>query len=142
MGTQAELVLVNDRAKISTLIEFVETFGEMHDLPMKLVFHLGLCLDELVTNVISYGFEDEDRHEIVVRLDLEGRQLTAQVIDGGLAFDPFAEAAEADTESDVDDRAIGGLGVHFVKTFMDTYDYRRDGERNIVTLGKTLPAPR
>ncbi len=131
---QVEIEISNSLDEIPGLAETVEAFGEEHDLPAKLVFQLNLTLEELVTNVICHGYDDDGVHAIHVRLALADGMITAEVEDDGRPFDPFADAAPPDLEQDLDDRPIGGLGVHLVRSFMDEVSYRREGDRNRVRL--------
>jgi hypothetical protein len=54
-----------------------------------------------------------------------------------VAFDPFS-LATPDTNLPLEERSIGGLGVHFTRTLMSAYGYRREGDRNRVELRKSL----
>ncbi|MBF0393036.1 MAG: ATP-binding protein [Alphaproteobacteria bacterium] len=133
----AELVLGlnNDLAEIHRLAERVEGFCEEAGLPMKTVFNLNLALDELLTNTMSYG----GAKTVLVRIGLAPGRLSVVLEDDGIPFDPFHEAAEPDLDLGIDERPIGGLGVHFVKKMMSTTAYARQGEHNIVTLTMDLP---
>jgi anti-sigma regulatory factor (Ser/Thr protein kinase) len=131
---QVEIELSNSLDEIPGLAETVEAFGEEHDLPAKLVFQLNLALEELVTNIVCHGYDDDGAHAIHVRLALADDMITAEVEDDGRPFDPFADAAPPDLEQNLDDRPIGGLGVHLVRSFMDEVSYRREGDRNHVRL--------
>ena len=61
----------------------------------------------------------------------------ATIIDDGIAFNPF-DAPAPDTTLALEDREIGGLGVHIVRTMMDEVFYERDGNKNVVTVSKQL----
>lgn len=136
-STALDVTLRNDLAELERLAALVEMWVDRNDLPPDLAFYLNLVLDELLTNTISYGYPAGGDHEIAVALDLREGEVFVRLADDGLPFDPFTEAPEPDLESDVDDRPIGGLGVHFVNTFMDDRSYRRDGDRNVIELRKT-----
>ena len=64
----------------------------------------------------------------------EGGRVTAEVEDDGRPFDPFADAPTPDLEQSLDERPVGGLGVHLIRSFMEEVGYRREGERNLVSL--------
>jgi len=134
MTATLEVALAAHLEEIGRLAERVEAFGEENDLPMKVVFNLNLAFDELITNVISYGLDANADAPIIVRLSLADGILVAEIEDAGRPFDPFEDAPDPDTESDVADRPIGGLGVHLVKTLIPQVGYRREGDRNRVTL--------
>jgi sigma-B regulation protein RsbU (phosphoserine phosphatase) len=134
------MVIANDVAELERLAEMVDMFIEKHGLPEKLAFNLNVCLDELITNIISYGYDDEDAHEIQVEFVYDGREFVTHIIDDAKEYNPFIEAPIPDLDLDVDDRPIGGLGVFLVKEFMDGTDYVHEGGRNVTTLRKTISA--
>lgn len=129
--------LTNEMTEIDRFGQLLEEFGERNDLPQKLVFQLTLAFDELLTNTISYGFPNGGRHTIRASVRLEEERLVAEIIDGGIAFNPL-DRETPDTTLSIEERKIGGLGVHFVRTFMDEIEYRRDGGHNRITMAKSL----
>lgn len=133
-----EMVLRNDLSELERLAAAVDDFIERNDLPPDLSFKFNLCFDELITNTVSYGYGDAGPHEIWVRMEADGTELRAEVEDDADAFDPFAEAPPPDLTSDVDDRRVGGLGVFLVQKTMDHASYRREGDRNLILLSKTI----
>lgn len=114
-------------------------FGEQQGWAPDLAYQVELVVEELCVNIVSYG-TDDGSHRIEVRMGCTPSLLTIDIIDDGIAFDPFTEAPPPDLDSEVEDRPIGGLGVHFVKTMMDEVEYRREGGRNHVTLRKRREA--
>ncbi len=129
-----KLTLAAELGELSRLAEAVEAFGETHGLPPGAVFKLNLCFDELITNAVSYGFENLDEAELTVALAVEGGAVVAQIRDNGRPFDPFNEAPEPDVGAGIDERPVGGLGVLLVRESMDEIGYERRDGRNIVTL--------
>ncbi|MEY2680903.1 MAG: anti-sigma regulatory factor, partial [Pseudomonadota bacterium] len=77
--------------------------------------------------------------QFVVSIQRLGDELNIVIEDDGIPFDPFS-LAEPNLELSLDERAIGGLGVHFTRTLMDTYRYQRLDGRNRVELTKSLVA--
>ncbi len=129
--------LTNELSEVDRFGRLFEEFGERNDLPQKLVFQLTLAFDELLTNTISYGFPDGGQHTIKATIMLDGERLVAEIVDTGIAFNPL-DRETPDTTLSIEERNIGGLGVHFVRTFMDEVEYRRDGEENRITMAKSL----
>ncbi len=127
----------NDVRELDRIADIVQDFCVRNALSPSLGYQLTLVLDELLTNVISYGYEDDAEHVIELTISLGDGLLTIEGGDDGKAFDPF-EVQEPDLEGPVEDRPIGGMGVHFVKTIMDTIAYRRRGGRNHLTMSKNL----
>jgi len=136
-----ELHLRNDLAELDRLHTAVEGFGSQHGLPRRVVFELNLALDEWVTNIVEYGYEDADAHTIAVSLQLDsrdsGRVVHIEVEDDARAFNPL-EVAPPRLDVPIEDRSIGGLGIHFVRRCMDAVAYERVGGRNRLLLQKLV----
>ena len=70
-------------------------------------------------------------------LALEGDELTIRVEDDGRAFDPL-QAPPPDLDLPLEERPVGGLGIHIVRSVMDAVEYQRRGGRNVLTMRKTI----
>lgn len=126
------------------LSEIVRHFGAWHGVPEETVFVVNLSLDELVTNIVVHGGKCEPRvHEIVLRLQTEKDKVRVEIEDDGRAFNPLEASAPA-LNASLQDRDLGGLGIHLARSLMDQILYRRVGQRNLLTLTKSVhrtPAP-
>ena len=131
----ATLQLTNRTHELEQLVHGLSDFCSQERVPDDILQTMRLALEEVVTNVIHHGCKPERRHTIDVRLSWDSGEFTAIVADDGRPFDPLAHP-EPNTELAVEDRPIGGLGVHFVKTVMDHVEYARRDGKNIVTLSK------
>jgi len=130
-------VFVNQRTEIERVVEFAERFGEEHQLPAELVMTIHLVLDEVVANIINHAYDDAAEHQIRVTLALEDSELGIRVEDDGRAFDPLA-APPPDLDLPLEERPVGGLGIHIVRSVMDAVEYQRDGGRNVLIMRKTI----
>ena len=133
------LILKNDLSELARIAEEIESHGEACGWPTKWILNLNLSLDELITNTVSYGYQDTDEHEIRVTLTERNGALVVVVEDDGMAFDPLTSAPVPDPEADMEERPIGGLGVYFVKTLMDEVAYERVDNCNRITLIQRTP---
>ena len=106
--------LKSNLSELNTLCRHLEDCGHDMELPQKCPFEINLGLDELFTNIISYGYEDDSEHQIKFSLAKEAETLVVQVEDDGRPFNPL-EAAGPETSQDLDSINIGGLGIHLVK---------------------------
>ncbi len=132
-----ELMIENDLAQLAVVRDQVESFAKRENLSHEVGFAAKLALEELLTNTISYGYGDKSAQFIDIRLEVRGDHLIIRTADDGLAFDPRT-AKEPNTQSSLEDREIGGLGVHLVKNLMDGFEYRHKDGKNHVTLRKRL----
>jgi len=133
-GSSASITIDNAIDEMAKVVDLVEAFGAAHDIPQAIRNDLNLCLDELLNNTISYGYDDEGHHGIVVTLSLTDGRLMAQIQDDARPFDP--RQATPVPEGSLRSRQVGGVGLHFVKTLMDEVGYVRVGPRNVVTIAK------
>ena len=118
------------------LPEFVETVtGQVKIDPLDTA-NLNLALEEAVANVISYAYPEGTDGLVTIDACVEGNKVTFVITDNGKAFDPTAKE-ELDVTAGVEERPIGGLGIHLIRTIMDTVNYERKGEQNILTITKT-----
>ncbi len=137
MRNELTVTLANRLPEIERLGGLLESFCREQGLPGKLAAEFNLALDEILTNIISYGYPEPGEHAIRVRLVLEAGTLEAVVEDDGVPFNPLT-AAEPDTSAGLDDRQIGGLGILIVKKLMDSVAYERAGGKNILVLKKRI----
>lgn len=129
--------LKNRDTELQRFNQLMTEFGEKHGIPEETLFRVRLALDEVLVNVVRYAYEDEEDHVIHVVARWDGEQITIEVQDDGKPFNPL-EAPEPDTDGSLDEREIGGLGIHLARTMMDSLSYNREIDTNILTL-RTAP---
>lgn len=130
----------NNLSELKKLASDIESFAITYQLPPKIIYALNLCLDEVLTNIISYGL-DNKLEDPTIQLDLSfnNNQVIAKISDPGIPFNPLKTAPPApDTHSSIEDRNIGGLGVYFLEQYMDNVEYNRSDNHNILTLIKNI----
>ena len=134
------LVLKNDSFELARLAAAFDEFADEHQVAPEARFQLQLCLEEMVLNVINYGFDDDGDHEIRIDFEfqIDSRVITVRILDDGRKFDPLSQAPEPDVDASLENRTVGGLGVHFVRTFMDEARYRHEDGKNLLTLTKNV----
>jgi len=159
------LTLANDLAEIPRAAAELESWAESLELPMPDLMALQLALEETITNVINHGYRDqppgtrsftveisaaqsgtgvppvsdEASRLVVSASPASGSADTVRLVitDDAPAYDPLARP-EVDTSLPLEDRPIGGLGVHLVKKLMTHAAYARRDGRNILTLERVL----
>src|SRR5438093_1144496 len=129
----SDITLRNHRGELARLGTELERFGEAHHLTSDDVCMINLVLDEIVANVIRHAHDDGGEHDIAIRLALDGRKLTIEVADDGMPFNPL-DAPPPNLDLPIEERPIGGLGIHIVKSLVETIGYRREHDRNHLTL--------
>jgi sigma-B regulation protein RsbU (phosphoserine phosphatase) len=132
-----EIRVHNKLSELDSANQALTEFGRRHGLPESVLHDLNLIVGELLTNIISYGYTDDGEHEITVRLSVESEEIRVEVEDDGKPFNPL-EVPEADTTRSLDERAVGGLGIHLVRKLTDGLEYRRHEGKNLLAMRKRL----
>ena len=116
----------------------VDALAEAEDWAPELLFQIRLVLEEVGTNIMKYGYDEESEREKEVHITVtsERRSLTMEIVDDGKPFDPLSDAPPPDLDSELEDRPIGGLGVYLVRKLVDEANYRREDGKNKLTLIK------
>jgi len=120
-------------AELTRLCQEVGAFLAEEAVPKAAAYAIELVLEELIANVISYAYDDAKTHEVGVRVALEQGYGVVQIEDDGRPFDP-RDVPEADVREPLEDRAVGGLGLHLVRRMVESMDYRRAGGKNCVEV--------
>ena len=132
-GATPRLTLVNDLRQVSLLTGFVDRVREEYDLTPALAARINLALEEAVCNVIMYAYPEGTAGTMDLDAVREGNQLRFTLADRGKAFDPTA-VPEANLSASLEDRPIGGLGIHLVRSIMDSISYSRLDGKNVLTM--------
>lgn len=117
---------------LSQAIEFVEEVADRFELAIKKKFGLLIAVEEAFVNVCHYAYPDAEG-EVSIACTTEGTELVIEIADAGAPFDVLS-LPDPDTTSDLMDRQIGGLGVHFIRTLTDQVSYRRANGQNILKM--------
>jgi sigma-B regulation protein RsbU (phosphoserine phosphatase) len=128
----------NDLAEIGGLLDAFEEFADQHGVPLKFSRKFLIALDDLVNNVISYGYEGMDgEHTVRIRARVADDVVSVVIEDDGRPFNPLQQA-RPDVEASLEEREIGGLGIHLVREILNEVHYERRGERNVLTMSARL----
>ena len=132
------ITLKNQLSEVVKLEKILEEFGRNQDISQEILSSMNLALEEILTNIISYGYQDTDEHDISLRLAIQGKEFLAEVEDDGTPFNPI-EAQDPEITLPIEDRPIGGLGIYLTKKMMDGIDYERREGKNRLRLKKMIP---
>jgi serine/threonine-protein kinase RsbW len=129
--------LKNDLSELETLCQHLNKFGQTSGLSEACITDINICLDELFTNIVSYGFVDDLEHVVRFAINLEDCVLKLNIEDDGIPFNPI-EQKDPEIPADLIDVRIGGLGIHIVRKLMDNFRYKRERGKNKMTLKKFI----
>ena len=127
------LYMHNDIQQVSRIEEWLGHIGNKYNLQPALIPNLNLALEEAFTNVALYAFPKGSYGSIELSASCNGNEISFVLSDRGKEFDP-TNAPDADISATLEDRRIGGLGIHLVRQIMDSVSYERKDGKNILTM--------
>ncbi len=137
MSERLSLYIKNDLGEIARMSHEIASWCHAQALPEEVEFQIDLVLDELVSNVIRHGLKDDHEHVIDVSLSCQGDELIIEVVDDGVPFNPL-DSPIPDINKPIEERRIGGLGIHLVRQIMDNLAYERREGKNRLHMKKRL----
>lgn len=137
MENQFSISLKNNISEVARLAEFIETLCEKNKLKSSSIFEINLVLEEIFVNIIMHGFNDTKQHLIEICISIDSNAFFAQIIDDGIEFNPLNYIKD-DRTAPLEEKGIGGLGIHIIKKYMDKIKYERIENKNILSINKLL----
>ena len=138
MGIQNYSFELNSQlSDLKALNQHLINFGRIIELSELSISEINICLDELFTNIVLYGFNDDLKHKIKFTMTVDDNILTATIEDDGVPFNPLKKKA-VELPTNVEDAEIGGLGIHITKKLVDKISYKRKRGINRVTVRKNI----
>ena len=131
--------LKSELSELKALFQHINCFGQVFGLPESLMSEINICLDELFTNIVLYGLDDDLEHFIMFNISLHGNAVIVNISDDGIPFNPLTKK-DPELATDINKAQIGGLGIHIVKKLMDDIRYERKRGKNRLTLKKYIHA--
>jgi serine/threonine-protein kinase RsbW len=133
MSTRLTRKITNELFDLESLMNATTNFLEDHGVDGQTVYKVNLALEEMITNIIKYGYDDYNSHDIDVCLEILPDEIVAVIEDDGHAFDPLAQE-KRDEPATLEEKKPGGLGIHLIKQLVGNMSYRRDGTRNVLEI--------
>lgn len=135
MSNKKIIVIKNEKTELNRVWEEVQSFCEENQIFKSDQQKVELALDEILINIIKYGYPDKKTHEIEIYLDVIDRETwIIQIIDDGIPFDPTEKTEPASISLDLEDRPLGGLGIFLVKSLFNEVEYHREASQNILKI--------
>ena len=137
MAGKLSVNLENRLDEIQRVDTAVEEFAEQVGLPFDVCFQIRLSIEELFTNIVNYGYEDSDVHEVQITVEALDKRVEIGIIDDAKEFNPLTRAEKEQPDS-LEDMDIGGQGIVLIKAYMDEIDYEYADGKNKLKLVKYL----
>ncbi len=123
----------NSLSELDKISEIIEKVLGQFSIDSQYEFNLRLCLDEILTNTITYGYPDGKHGEIEMEFRFDSPILYLKISDDAVEFNPLT-VAEPDLNSVIEERKIGGLGIYFVRKLTKSQHYERKSGKNVLSL--------
>jgi len=139
---KSRLIVQADSAAMRQVDSFVAAFVKEQAVAADEAACILIVLEELITNLMKYGYPDRSnpgQAEIV--LSLNGGRLEIEFIDDGCEFDPFAGPLPT-LDRSLEERPIGGLGLHLLRALTDEAHYERRNETNVIRISRIVASTR
>jgi len=136
------LILPGKLDSLGEIRKYVKSAATEAGLEKKVSYKLCLAVDEIATNIITHGYNENGLEgNISVKTEIDEKSLTVYIEDTAKPYDPTTKEAvtEEDLQKSLEERPIGGLGVHLAYQSVDKFVYERIGDRNrnILIVNKT-----
>ncbi len=137
MEDALEISLVNDLREIANVAGQIDEFCAERNFAPQIGHAVNLSIEEILTNRISFGYDDDEQHRIEIIVRVEESQLVVAIVDNSAPFD-LSATAENDGEESAEEgeELLAGLGLFLVNQVMDSVEYRRKNECNILIMTK------
>ena len=136
-GDELRIELAPKVSLLTSIAEMVEAFGEANSIPDQQIFLVNLEIDELITNYVRHSIRNVTRPRMQLTLRVHEDKLVLVILDTGPPFNPLT-APEPDLKKDLDDREMGGVGLHLVRSYCDRIHYELVDGYNRLTLEHKL----
>jgi anti-sigma regulatory factor (Ser/Thr protein kinase) len=123
----------NTFAEIESLCDEINKLAQDNSFSEQIIFCLNVCLEEMLTNIVKYGYDDEHEHEIEIFLEIDNEIITLTIIDDGHEFNPL-EVEIPDVNTDIRHRQVGGIGIFLTCKMANKVTYDRKDDKNQLTV--------
>jgi len=133
MGSYHTFKIKNTFSEVEQLCAEINKLTQKNNFSEQLIFCLNVCLEEMLTNIVKYSYDDDAGHEIEMRLEIANEIITLTIIDDGHEFNPL-EAEKPDINSDIKHREVGGIGIFLTCKMANNITYARKDDKNILKI--------
>ncbi|HOD97696.1 MAG TPA: ATP-binding protein [Syntrophales bacterium] len=141
MDTSTGIVVPAQLVYLQKMLDFVTSFTKKAGFDLKRIHEIELCVEEVLVNIFNYAYPATTGDVALVFQPGPEDTLEIRIQDTGIPFN-ILSVNDPDINAGIDERQIGGLGIFFVRQLMDRVEYRRDHDRNILSLFVKMPPQR
>lgn len=126
--------LVGGLSGVSRLVEEVRDSLQAADAPLPLISKFEIAVEEMTLNALKHGGGEESGATVEIIGRADGDSFEVIIRDNANPFNPLTDAPEPQIDAALEERDIGGLGIHLVTSMMDSVEYAAQDSCNVLTL--------
>jgi len=123
-------------SSLEEMFEFTELFFESEKIAAPVRFPVHFVMEELFTNMVKY--HQDNANDILVELERDDARVTASLTDYDVDEFDVTQDRKVDTALPLEQRKVGGLGIHLIQKMVDSLQYRYKNRQSKVTFSKEL----
>jgi anti-sigma regulatory factor (Ser/Thr protein kinase) len=133
-GKSETRVFRSSDSELRKMSEWFRRFAAESGLPEGRALDLELCLNEIVTNINHYAYQEgAGEHDVRVTIERKDGALEATIEDDGRPFNPL-DAGPLQRPESIEASQVGGWGIPIFRALADEVRYERRGDANLLTL--------
>lgn len=121
---------------LNDVFEFTSEFVDSHNIDETAAFAATLAIEELFTNIVKYSGGGGEKLSIL--MNITGKKLVIQLTDFDVERFDLTRVKHVDVTKDLEERAVGGIGLHLVRNMVDKITYEYKDRVACITLIKQL----
>lgn len=137
MSVKHRFELANRLSELGPMLDRLESSLLDEKLPKGIVGEVRLLAEEALSNIIQYAYRSGEERFIELILSYDRSEVTLETRDDGQAFNPL-EVPPPNLEGPIEERDVGGHGIHLMTSLADETSYTRRGPTNILVLKKRV----
>lgn len=130
------ITIKNQMNEFTQVVKTIDRVCCNWNVSSKVIDQLNLAIEEAVSNIVFYAYTDSNEHKIAIDIINNTDNITVQISDDGKDFNILEVDNEVDIHASADEREIGGLGIYILKKMVDSVEYQRKGNMNVLKLIK------
>ncbi|RGN31404.1 anti-sigma factor antagonist [Bacteroides oleiciplenus] len=134
---EKEIIINNQLNELSRISQFMEELGVSLSIPSEIAMSINLAIEEIIANIIQRSYPDGKSGEIELQAYITPGRLIFQIIDEGVAIDPFHKS-NPDEKPSLEEQLTKGLGHFLIHRTMDEVSYKTTSTQNLLSLVKRL----
>ncbi len=133
-----QIKIENNIGELHNLNDEIGNLFAIWNVPQQHRYKIMLSVEEIFSNIVNYAFDDDHKHFIDILFSFENFMITIEFSDPGKSFNPLEADTSDELKKPLEERSLGGIGIHIVKSVMSEIYYQRINGKNILTLKKSI----